>query len=219
MSIRAIIPLKALAAAKARMAPALDAHSRRDLVTWMATHVIHVCQACEAIDDVIVVAGDAAAAEVARAAGAEILLVTEPGLSRALDAADDVSARWTSTLVVAADLPDLTAEDLLAVLAAADDVDGPVVVVAPTHDGGTGALLRRPGHVIATSYGAGSAARHLRLGATAGAATATVSRDGLARDVDRPEHLTPALARRQRQVVRSGFPSRHNEESACRKAP
>ena len=219
MSVRAIIPLKALSAAKERLSGALDADRRQDLVAWMATHVIHVCQACSHIDEVMVVAGDEAAADVARRAGATVIIVDEPGLSRALDAADAASAACTSTLVVAADLPDLTVDDVTAVLRAAAEVDGPVLVVAATDDGGTGALLRRPPDIIATAYGPESAARHRAMAGAAGVPVVSVSREGLARDVDTPEQLTPALARRRQQVVGSASPSRHNEESACRKAP
>jgi 2-phospho-L-lactate/phosphoenolpyruvate guanylyltransferase len=219
VTVRAIIPLKALAAAKGRLAGALDAAARQELVAWMATHVIQVCLACDAVDEVLVVAGDETAAQVARSAGADVMVVAQPGLSRALGAADAVSAGCASTIVVAADLPDLSVDDLLAVVAAAGEIDGPVVVVAPTDDGGTGALLRRPPDVIATSYGARSAARHITTAVARGVEAISLSRAGLAHDVDTPEHLSPALARRRGQVVGSAFPTRHTEESACRKAP
>ena len=219
MPIRAIVPLKSLSSAKGRLSRALDAAARAELVAWMATHVIQVCQACTDIEDVLVVAGDEAAADVGRAAGAAVLVVREPGLLPALTAADVASAGWSATVVVAADLPDVTVEDLRAVVAAADAIAGPAVVVAPTHDGGTGALLRRPGAIIAPAYGAGSAARHLSAARAGGVAAIAVAREGLARDIDTPEQLSPALASRQQQVVRSASPPRHDEESACRKAP
>jgi 2-phospho-L-lactate/phosphoenolpyruvate guanylyltransferase len=219
VSVRAIIPLKALSAAKGRLSGALDDQARRQLVAWMATHVIEVCQACELIDELLVVAGDDAAAEVARAAGAPVMVVGEPGLPAALAAADAASAACTSTLVIAADLPDLTTDDLAAVITAAAQVYGPVVIVAETHDGGTGALLRRPPEVIATSYGEKSGARHVAMAQRAGATTRRVFRQGLANDIDTPSQLSPALASRQQQVVGSPPPPHRTEESACRKAP
>ena len=218
MLLRAIIPLKALSAAKGRLSGALDAVEREALVAWMATHVVHVCLACDAIDEVLVVAGDEDAADVARRAGATVMLVTQPGLTEALDAADAVSASCTATIVVAADLPELTVDDLVAVIAAGG-AEGPVVVVARTHDGGTGALLRRPPGVIATAYGADSGATHIAAARGAGVGVVAVAREGLARDVDTPDQLPPALAWRQHQVVGSAPPPRRTEESACRKAP
>lgn len=219
MSTRAIIPLKALSAAKRRLSGALDPAARQELVAWMATHVIHVCATCPGVDDVLVVAGDDAAAEVAREGGAATLVVAQPGLRRALDAADAASGTWSTTLVVAADLPDVAVDDLAAILDAAEQADGPAVVVAPTHDGGTGALLRRPPGVITTAYGPGSAARHVASAQEAGVTAVTIHREGLARDIDTPEQLFAALAWRQQQAVRSAPRSRHTEESACRKAP
>jgi 2-phospho-L-lactate guanylyltransferase (CobY/MobA/RfbA family) len=56
--------------------------------------------------------------------------------------------------------------------------------VAPTRDGGTGGLLRRPGDVIATRYGGASGLRHLRLAQQAGVSTARVDLPGFAHDVD-----------------------------------
>jgi 2-phospho-L-lactate/phosphoenolpyruvate guanylyltransferase len=219
VSIRAIIPLKALATAKGRLSPALDASERQALVAWMATHVIRTCLSCDAIDDVLVVAGDEPAAEVARRAGAPVLVVHEPGLAKALTVADAASATCAATVVVAADLPDLTVADLTAVVAAAAQIDGPAVVVAATHDGGTGALLRRPPTVVSTAYGTGSATRHLVMAREAAVTAVSVTRDGLAHDVDTPDQLSPALAGRRGHVVVCASPKRPTEESACRKAP
>ena len=193
MPVTVIIPLKALAAAKGRLSGALDAAERRTFVAWMAGRVIAAARGCGEIDRVVVVAGDEAAAEVARSAGAQAFVVAEPGLATALTAADAITAEADATLVLAADLPELTPADISAVLTAAGA--GPsVVVIAATRDGGTGALLRRPAGVIATAYGPGSADRHAQLAADAGIPVVHVDRPGLANDVDRPDELPAALA-------------------------
>lgn len=192
VSVTAIIPLKALPEAKGRFAGALGARDRRALTEWMARRVIGACRRCEHITDVVVVAGDDAGAALAYAAGAQAMVVAEPGLGHALGEADRVVDADVS-VVVAADLAAVRSEDLTAVITAAGD-QGPVVVVAPTHDGGTGALLRRPPTIIATSYGPGSAARHAQLAADAGARVVLVHAARLALDVDTPEQLRDALA-------------------------
>lgn len=191
MSVTALVPLKALAAAKGRLAGALGAPERERLAAWMATHVLTVCSASAAIAEVIVVAGDEAAAEVGRQAGAAVLLVPEPGLRVALDAADEATRTRLATLVVAADLPEVTVDEIDAVVRAGADLGGPAVVVAPTHDGGTGALLRCPPTAITTAYGPRSADAHIALARAAGVPTAVIRRHGLARDVDTPAHLPP----------------------------
>jgi 2-phospho-L-lactate/phosphoenolpyruvate guanylyltransferase len=130
---------------------------------------------------VLAVAGDGAAARVAQEHGVEVLIEPRPGLQLALATADAALADADATLVVAADLPLVEAVDLDLVCDAAV-ADG--VVVAPTDDGGTGALLRRPPLVIAPAYGPGSAARHLARARAAGVAAVRIERRGLAVDVD-----------------------------------
>ena len=192
MPVTAIVPIKALAAAKGRLSESLDPQDRRALVAWMAARVLRACAQCEAIADTLVVAGDEAAAEIGRAAGAAVLVVAEPGLQAALSVADAATAERGATMVVAADLPQATAQDLHAVIEAGADLHG--VVVAPTSDGGTGVLLRRPPGVIGTAYGPGSAGAHAALATAAGVPVVFVHRTGLAEDVDTPAQLDAALA-------------------------
>lgn len=191
--ITAIVPLKALAAAKQRLAAALDASTRRDLVAWMFSRVVAACHAAPRLTRLLVVAGDDEAAALAIHHGAEAFVEPAGGLSGAIRAADTRLGCSADSLVVVADLPLLTAEDLDAVCTAA--APGPSVTVAPTVDGGTGALLRRPGTVIQPAFGPQSAARHLGAGRTAGASTAVVERGGFALDVDDEADLRIAEAR------------------------
>lgn len=192
MRVTAIIPVKALHAAKGRLAPALAASERRTLVATMLERVVRACQGCAAVEDVLVVAGDAAAASLAAGLGVRVLVEPVAGLDRALAAADAATAGAEATLVVAADLPLATAADLDRVVAAATAAR--TVVVAPTVDGGTGALLRRPGAVSGTAYGAGSAAAHLALARAAGAVAVRIDVPALAHDVDTPEQLAASTA-------------------------
>jgi len=188
----AIIPIKALGSAKGRLAATLTPPQRRELVTWMAHRVIAACRDCAAIDDILVVAGDQAAAAIGQDAGVRTMVVDVPGLGVALAAAEDCTTDAAATIVVAADLAALTSADLDAVFAAVPD-DGSVVAVAPTEDGGTGALLRRPPQVIASAYGPGSGRAHRQLAEQAGVACVVVQRRGLAFDLDQPDQLA-ALA-------------------------
>lgn len=196
MEVVAIVPLKALDQAKGRLSPGLDAAARRDLATRMLGHVVRTCRGAASVSRVVVVAGDRAGVELARAAGAEALLQPLAGLRAALDLADAELADAEATLVVAADLPLILPGDLDQVVAAAGD--GPAVVVAPTSDGGTGALLRRPAGVIVTAYGPGSAAAHVALAQAAGVPAVRVDNPRLAMDIDTPEQLA---------TWRAGFPA------------
>lgn len=192
MQTTAIIPLKALAQAKQRLAGALDGEDRRTFVAWMAGRVIAAAVGCDGTGEVLVVAGDDDAAAVGRQAGVRTLIERAPGLAAAMAAADAATADADATLVLAADLPEVTPEDVAAVLSAASAKRA--VVISPTRDGGTGALLRRPAGVIATAYGPASAAAHAQLARAAGIEPVIVHRTALANDVDTPGELPAALA-------------------------
>lgn len=189
----AVVPLKALSRAKGRLAGHLAARDRRELVAWMFARVIAACRGAAGVDGVLVVAGDDAAADLARRLAVPVVVEREPGLRAAMAAADQATAGATASLVVAADLPLAGADNLDTVCRAGQR--GPCVVVAPTRDGGTAALLRRPGGVIVPAYGPGSATAHLAAAAAAGARGVRLAVPALAFDVDTAEHLRAMHAR------------------------
>ncbi len=177
---RALVPLRAPGVGKTRLAAVLDPSQRAALAVAMLADVTEALHT-GGITEVVVAAGGSAAAEVAHHLG--LAVIADPpgcrGLDDALAAATERLGAHHDLLVVAADLPRVSAVDVRAVLS--HDAE---VVVAPTAAGGTGALLRRPGAAIAASYGPGSARRHLDLAHRAGLRAATVDRDGLFHDVD-----------------------------------
>lgn len=183
----ALVPLAPLAAAKTRLAPALAPRARRDLATRMAASVCDACVACPAIDTVVLLAGDDAAATVAGGRSVSVRRSPAPGLAAALADADAAYAGAGATLVVAADLTGVTPAELAAVAAAG--ARAPAVVVAPTADGGTGALLRRPPGVIAPAFGPASGAAHRAAATTAGARLVCWWSPWLGHDVDEPGDL------------------------------
>lgn len=186
----AVIPLKALSQAKQRLSPQMPPWRRRELAAWMFAHVAATCAAAPSVGSVLVVAGDAEAARLAAAVGVPAVVEPRPGLDAALARADAELAGAAAVLVVTADLPLLTVADVEAVCAAGR-VDRSVVI-APTRDGGTGGLLRRPPALMGTAYGPGSAAAHRTLAAEAGVAAVTVAAPGFAQDVDTAGQLRSA---------------------------
>lgn len=189
--VTAIVPLKALGAAKGRLAGPLSPARRRELTSAMFTHVVRSCLATPAIAEVLVVAGDAEAAALAGVAAPDeprlrALVEPRPGLPTALATADAVLSTAAATLVVVADVPLVRVADLSAVCAAGRS--GGVVVV-PSADGGTSALLRRPGAVVPTAFGVGSAAAHLSAGRAAGVVCRRLALPNLSLDVDTVDGL------------------------------
>lgn len=180
----AVVPLRAPGDGKTRLAPALDRDARAALAGAMLADVVTALRGADV--HVVVAAGGPSAAAAASALQADVVM-DPPGVA-SLDAAVEHARRQLepvpALLVVQADLPLLRPADVEAVLAPAA-----AVVVAPTDDGGTSALLRRPAGVVPTAYGRDSARRHRQLALDAGVTPHVVRRPGLALDVDVLEDL------------------------------
>jgi 2-phospho-L-lactate/phosphoenolpyruvate guanylyltransferase len=173
-----LVPVKALAEAKGRLAPEVGPLQRRLLAIAMFEDVVAAIQAVAALEAPVVVSPDREVWRRADAMGCRV--VEEPPGAGDLNAALVRAAAGLgdgSLLVVAADLPLASAAGLGRVLAEA--AAAPVAVV-PSHDGGgTNVLAWRDPASFAPSFGPASAARHL---AVPGAVR--VDEPGLALDVD-----------------------------------
>jgi 2-phospho-L-lactate/phosphoenolpyruvate guanylyltransferase len=156
-----LVPVKALAEAKGRLAPWLGPIERRLLTIAMLEDVIAALQGTAGLERPAVISPDREIWRRADAMGCRVI-EEEPGaadLNRSLTrAASSMDVRG-GLLVVAADLPLAHAEAVGRVLDAA--ARAPVVVV-PSHDGaGTNVLAWRDPATFAPAFGPGSASRHL----------------------------------------------------------
>ena len=183
-----LVPLKALAEAKGRLAPAVGPLQRRLLAIAMFEDVIAALQAVPGLPAPVVVSPDREVWRRADALGCRV--VEEPpgagDLNGALAAAAG-AGDGEALLVVAADLPLASAAGLERVLAAAN---APVAVVPSADGGGTNVLAWRDPATFAPSFGPDSAARHL---AVPGAVR--VDDPGLALDVDTVDDLRAVAGR------------------------
>jgi 2-phospho-L-lactate/phosphoenolpyruvate guanylyltransferase len=172
-----LVPVKALAEAKGRLAPQVGPLQRRLLAIAMFEDVVAALQAVRGLEAPVVVSPDREVWRRADAMGCRV--VEERPAAGDLNAALKAAAASLgdgSLLVVAADLPLASAAGLERVLGAAA---APVAVV-PSHDGGgTNVLAWRDPASFAPSFGPDSAARHLAL-----PGAVRVDEPGLALDVD-----------------------------------
>ena len=190
-----VIPVRSLTDGKRRLAPVLDPDERAGLVRRMFLRTLEA--AIEAGPPVLVVSPDPAALALARDHGATGLEEPRPvELNHALElAAREAAARGaTALLVVSADLPDLEAEDLRAMLppppAAPSASADAVVRIAPDEARtGTNALYVRPPGLLSFEYGETSCRRHLEQARARGARVERVDRPGLRFDLDTPDDL------------------------------
>jgi len=191
MALWAIVPVKPLRRGKSRLATVLSQDERADLNRRLLAHTLDILGDIPEIEHVLVVSRDPAALALAREHGARTVLENgTPHLNLALARATVVAQNYTTraVLVVPADLPLLTVEDVRALLDKAKDP--PVVVVAPDrHHRGTNALLVCPVGLIDYDFGPGSFQRHCERARAAGARLEVVELPSLMLDVDLPEDL------------------------------
>lgn len=141
------------------------------------------------VRDILVLAADASAEALAGARGVAVLRDPDERtgaaadrdgrLRAAVDAGLATIAPEGARLVVAADLPRLTAAEVATIVA-----DPSEVVVAPTVGGGTAVLRLAPDVVIPARYGPGSAGAHLRAAEDRGFTTSVVDLPGARHDID-----------------------------------
>jgi len=180
--IAAVVPVKALAASKSRLFPERPRRDVEELSLAMMSDVIACLRAVAGVARVCVVTPDAAVAERANAEGARALLHTDPGLNPAIEAASAaVAGPGDGVLVVLGDVAAADPAEIEQLLAQAPARG---VALAPSRDGGTSALLRRPADVIPARFGPDSAKRHREAAAAVGAALIELALPSLAIDVD-----------------------------------
>jgi 2-phospho-L-lactate guanylyltransferase len=193
--LMAVIPVKSLPGAKQRLAAALPAAARRELVCRMLAQALDALAAA-GIAQRVVATRDPALAALATGRGA---VVFDPGAEGDLNAAATACAAYAkqqgamSLLLLAGDLPWIAADDVGALLDAASEAK---VVIAEAKDGGTNALLLTPPDAIPFAFAtaAPSAARHAELAVARGLTVRTIRRPGLARDIDLPADLATLRA-------------------------
>jgi 2-phospho-L-lactate/phosphoenolpyruvate guanylyltransferase len=191
MTLWAIVPVKPLRYGKSRLAEVLTQEERADLNRRLLAHTLDTLTAIPELEHVLVISRDQAALSLAREHGARTVQEHgAPQLNVALARATVVARNYATqgVLIVPADLPLISAEDVRAMLEKA--TDPPVVVVAPDRRReGTNALLVCPAGLIEYEYGPGSFQRHCRRAAQAGARLEICEMPSLALDMDLPEDL------------------------------
>lgn len=191
MTLWAIVPVKPLRSGKSRLAGALSADERAELNQTLLQHTLKTLSNLKEVEHVLVVSRDPQALTIARAHGARTVREDgQPHLNTALQRATIVAKVHATrgVLVLPADLPLITQEDVLTLIQRA--ADPPVVVIAPDrHERGTNALLIAPAGLIEYDFGENSFQRHCQRVKEAGARLEIVNLPTIALDLDLPEDL------------------------------
>lgn len=191
MSLWAIVPVKPLRRGKSRLAGALTEEERAVLNQQLLERTLDTLSTLKELDQVLVVSRDPQALTIARNHGAKTVQEDgQPHLNTALARATVVAKLHATqgVLILPADLPLLTPDDLLVLIDRA--AKPPVVVVAPDRHGkGTNALLMSPAGLIDYDFGEDSFQRHCERARQAGAKLEIVELPSLGLDLDLPEDL------------------------------
>lgn len=191
MTLWAIVPVKPLRRGKSRLAGTLTENERAELNQKLLEQTLITLSSLKELDQVLVVSRDPQALTIARNHGAKTIQEDgQPQLNTALTRATVLAKVQAiqGVLILPADLPLLTKEDVLTLIDSA--TKPPVVVIAPDrHKTGTNALLMVPPGLIDYEFGEDSFQKHSERAKQAGAHLEVVELPSLALDVDVPEDL------------------------------
>ena len=190
MSLWAIIPVKPLKNAKSRLSPVLLPDQRFELAQAMFRHVLSVTTMIQSVTGVLVISRDTKALAIAREMGAKTLQEgAMSNLNPALLRATVVVGSWRAdaVLVLPADLPFISADDIRGMIRMA--VDRSIVIATDSGRDGTNALLVRPPGALTYEYGPGSFERHIRNAEEVGLRVFNYESDRMALDIDVPHDL------------------------------
>jgi len=191
MTLWAIVPVKPLRRGKSRLAGTLNEDERTELNRALLQHTLETLSEVKEVDGVLVVSRDPHALTIARNHGARTVQEDgQPLLNTALKRATIVAQVYATrgVLVLPADLPLISRDDILALIKRA--MEPPVVVIAPDRHGkGTNALLISPPGLIEYDFGENSFQRHCELVKKAGARLEIVDLPSLGLDLDVPEDI------------------------------
>ena len=191
MRLAVAIPMKPLHLAKARLRPGLDDAARQRLAAAMLTHVLETVAASTA-EICGVVSADPDVLALAAEHGCEAITEPEPG---GYNAAASRASIWAqrhdcdALLILPADLPLLTPEDIHNLTRLADARPQVVVIAPDAREEGTNALLLRPPDIIPPSFGLNSFHRHQQLVRTMGVDLIVHRSLTIAQDIDWIEDL------------------------------
>jgi 2-phospho-L-lactate guanylyltransferase len=186
----AVVPLRDGRTGKSRLTGSFSADERTAIVASLARHVVGTLLTAGPVSRVLVVTGDPQFARRTLPADPRLEIAAQPPEQRGLNAAVALGRAQAAgdgarrVLVVHADLPLLTSDDVAAVLTPA----APLVLATDRAGVGTNALvLDAAEHGFRFRFGVGSARAHLDQAATLGLEAVVVRRPGTWTDLDTPE--------------------------------
>jgi 2-phospho-L-lactate guanylyltransferase len=197
-----IIPVKPLNRAKSRLSTVLSPEQRAHFAEMMYRQVLGVVSQIHSLAGVLVISRDSRALAIGREFGAKTLQEsTKSDLNPALQRATEMVRLWRgeAVLILPADLPFVSVDDVQHILNMAK-ADPGVVIATDRDKDGTNAMLVRPPTLFEYRYGDNSFVRHVALARAKGASVSIYASDTISLDIDVPADLET-----YNQMVQSGL--------------
>ncbi len=190
LDICVLIPVKPFRRAKSRLSPVLSKPIRAATARALLSRTLDTLASCDLHVATCVISRDMTALDIARRRGSIALAESESGLNAALNQAREwvISHGARAVLVLPADLPLLTPNDIAAMLNLLREPRS--VVIAPdTRGEGTNALLLRPPDALHFAFGQQSFYEHCAQAETSQLALHVYRSPTVASDLDTPADL------------------------------
>lgn len=185
---RLLVPVKNLRDSKTSFSDILTEEQRRKFTFVMLEDVLNVAQRVEDIEPAVVTP-DEDVLNFVEEKGIKVILEPDVGLIEALELAIEksIESGFQQVLFLPVDVPLVRREDLEEILSLSSGEGS--VVISPSEEGGTNALLLRPPDVMKLHLGGESFPEHLEEAKAQGIEPRIYRSERLARDIDSPSHL------------------------------
>jgi 2-phospho-L-lactate guanylyltransferase len=192
MTTWVIIPVKPLRLAKSRLSKVLQPEDRQEVAEAMLRHVLETVKPVKQVAGVLVISRDNHALAIAREYGAKTIQESgAPELNSALMRATSIVKSWRcdAMLIIPADLPLITSDDIGNIIDIGRKHENSVVIATDRNKDGTNALFIQPPGLIEYAYGDNSFHSHAVLAREAGAEVAVYEANSTLQDIDVPEDI------------------------------
>jgi 2-phospho-L-lactate guanylyltransferase len=208
-----LVPIRGIANGKSRLQSVLDSGQRAALNRQLLAHTLAAIERWRGdLAQCLVVSPCEEALRLARAAGSRVLRELGGGLNAALafGASHAASPGAAKLLIVACDLPDLSADALAALAQLADGERR--AALAPDYSGsGTNALAIDADATDVFEFGVDSCKRHVAALERNGYRSVLCQRPELAFDLDTPQDYAQWLARGDARIRRGDMQSGYKQ--------
>jgi 2-phospho-L-lactate guanylyltransferase len=213
MSTFAVVPVKTLLKSKTRLSNFFTFQERTLFTIAMLEDVLNALKSSN-VDKTVVVSSDLTVKRFVKNFGMTFLKETQKGLNQALNQATKWcvrnAAEWV--LVLPADVPLITSKDINQLVKLSLNNS---VVISPSRNGGTNALLETPPGVISPCFGPDSFKKHTCKALAKHVQTKIYVSSNVMLDIDSEEDLEQLL-RAGKQTASHSFLKQSSWSKTCR---